>query len=218
LGQKTIGFSYKDLKNAAKNFENTEIIQLQQDESPEAYILVIRNGLSQLTTKDLFKQLTDLDWDKKAKMYGRVVNKHARHNLVFGDDSQDPNYEEGKGTIIAFEDVPILNRIRKRLPKYFGEKADNLVAEGNYYYNVTKCGIGFHGDSERTKVIAIRMGESSPLHYQWYKDGSPYGERIMVELNDGDIYVMCSKAVGTDWKKKSIYTLRHATGCDKFVK
>lgn len=29
---------------------------------------------------------------------------------------------------------------------------------------------------------------------------------------------MSEKAVGSDWKKKNIATLRHATGCEKFTK
>lgn len=33
-----------------------------------------------------------------------------------------------------------------------------------------------------------------------------------------DIYLMNEKAVGTDWKKKNSYTLRHTTGCNKFTK
>jgi hypothetical protein len=36
-------------------------------------------------------------------------------------------------------------------------------------------------------------------------------------LGDGDMYVMSEKAVGFDWLKKKIPTLRHATGCDKFT-
>ena len=28
---------------------------------------------------------------------------------------------------------------------------------------------------------------------------------------------MSEKAVGNDWKKKSIYTLRHAAGIDKYI-
>jgi hypothetical protein len=31
------------------------------------------------------------------------------------------------------------------------------------------------------------------------------------------MYVMTDKAVGFDWKKKSIMTLRHAAGSDKFL-
>ena len=90
----------------------------------------------------------------------------------------------------------------------------------HYYYDKYVCGIGFHGDSERRKVIGIRLGngESTPLHYQWFKNGEAIGERIILQLNGGDIYVMSEKAVGTDWKKRLIYTLRHATGCEKYTK
>lgn len=31
--------------------------------------------------------------------------------------------------------------------------------EGNYYYDINKTGIGFHGDSERKKVIAISLSD-----------------------------------------------------------
>ena len=88
-------------------------------------------------------------------MYGRVVNKHARHNLCFGEAHQAPNYEEGMGTVYAFDEVPLLKKIRSQLGEIIGEKGVNLQAEGNYYYDVNKCGIGFHGDTERKKVIAF---------------------------------------------------------------
>jgi hypothetical protein len=48
--------------------------------------------------------------------------------------------------------------------------------------------------------------------------GKPVGRRAIVELGDRDLYVMSEKAVGTDWKKKIVPTLRHATGCEKFTK
>ena len=38
------------------------------------------------------KEMGNLQWDKKAKMYGKVVNKHARYNICFGNESQDPDY------------------------------------------------------------------------------------------------------------------------------
>ncbi len=50
--------------------------------------------------QELFEELLKLDWDSKAYMYGRVVNKYARHNLCFADEPQEPNYEEGKGRVI----------------------------------------------------------------------------------------------------------------------
>ena len=124
-------------------------------------------------------------------MYGRVVNKHARHNLCFGEAHQEPNYEEGMGTVYAFDEVPNLKQIRYKLGEIIGEKGTNLQAEGNYYYDKSKCGIGFHGDSERRKVIGIRLGneESTPLHYQWFRESEAVGERIIIPLNGGDMYV-----------------------------
>ena len=92
-----------------------------------------------------------------------------------------------------------------------------LAAEGNYYFDVTKCGIGFHGDSERKKVVGVRFGASMPLHYQWFQDGSPVGRRQIINLHCGDLYVMSEKATGHDWKRRSQLTLRHAAGCSKFT-
>ena len=39
-------------------------------------------------------------------------------------------------------------------------------------------------------------------------------ENSQVEINmkGGDIYIMSEKAVGQDWRKRNIYTLRHAAG------
>ena len=33
----------------------------------------------------------------------------------------------------------------------------------------------------------------------------------------GDVYVMTEKAVGSDWKKSTILTLRHSAGCKKYT-
>jgi hypothetical protein len=111
----------------------------------------------------------------------------------------------------------LLSKIRNFLPDFLGEKAKDLMVEGNYYYDVDKCGIGFHGDSERKKVIAIRLGKSIPLHFQWALNGKPIGERIELTLNHGDMYVMSEKATGYDWKTRKIPTLRHAAGAAKFL-
>ena len=88
-----------------------------------------------------------------------------------------------------------------------------MFAEENYYYNLKlkEVGIGFHGDTERRKVIAMRLGESMNLVYQWFYQSEPVGKRIELMLNDGDLYIMSDKAVGQDWMRKKIYTLRHAT-------
>ena len=87
----------------------------------------------------------------------------------------------------------------------------------NYYYDISKCGIGFHGDSERKIVICTRLGATIPMHFQWFYKFKPIGERVIFNANHGDIYIMSEKTVGTDWKKSSIPTLRHAAGSAKFT-
>lgn len=185
----------------------------------EAYILIVPNGINYLlennTSNDLMAELTDLPWDEKAMMYGRVVNKKARHNLCFAENKRKPNYQQGKGRIVAFADVPILSEVRDSLMNILED--NNLVAEGNHYYH-SSCGIGYHGDSERRKVIGVRLGRTTPLVYQWYHQGKSVGEKMIFELNDGDIYIMSEKATGNDWKKKSLYTLRHAAGDNNYTK
>ncbi|MBL4898264.1 MAG: hypothetical protein JKX76_01325 [Colwellia sp.] len=236
------GLSYEDLTNAQGEFERrgyeTELIHLNPGlrgtiyanlTVEDAYVLVIRNGIEWFmgdcvlepdqgtVNESLFQEQSILNHDKKAKMYGRVVNKHARWNLCFADYSQESDYEIGNGTVVAFGDVPLTSTIRENLPNAFGEKAANLYCEGNYYYNNEKTGIGMHGDNERRIVIAARIGASMPLKYQWFYKCKGVGEPIEINLNGGDMYAMSAKAVGTDFKKRNMLTLRHAAGCKKYT-
>jgi len=192
--------------------------------STEAYLLVIKNGVTHLlkgtnkTEEDLYQEHINLKWDTHALMKGSVKNKKARYNLCYSEESQEPDYASGKGRIVAFGELPLLNTIRQRLPEFFGEKANELVAESNLYYNINYNGIGFHGDTERRIVIAIRAGNEFPFRYQWYLNSEAIGTHIDVKLQAGDIYIMSEKAVGSDWKTRKIPTLRHAAGCDDYIK
>jgi hypothetical protein len=184
-----------------------------------AYILVVKDAVNVFANyNSVLNEQKNLNHDKKAFMYGRVVNKTARYNLCFDEYDQEPDYENKKGRIVSYQSVPFTNRIRENLHIPFGSKAKNLTCEGNYYYDNTQCGIGYHGDSERKIVIAIRLGSKMPLCYQWYKNGSTVGEKIPITLSGGDLYAMTEKATGNDWKSKKIYTLRHAAGSNKYTK
>lgn len=204
------GFTIEDLNEINKKLEHktkTEYIILGEG----AAILIIKNDILKLSD-NLYDELSVLDFDKKALMYGRVVNKKARYNLCFADMSQEPAYDKGKGRVIDFQDLPILSKIRKTLPDIFGAKAKKLVAEGNYYHDIDKSYIGYHGDTERKKVIALRLGHAFPLYFQWYLKGEKVGKRTDIMLDHGDIYIMSEKATGNDWKSKNKMTLRHAAG------
>lgn len=228
------GFNYEDLELIKSNMESIgsrcELVEiklpdpsLKQDK--KAYILIIRDGVNhilgysgeELKSEDMYNEQARLDVDKKVKMYGRIVNKNARWNLCFDDKSSEPDYEQGKGRVIAYKDVPVTQTFRTNMSEIFGEKAEDLKGEGNYYYDISKCGIGYHGDSERRKVVGVRLGKTMPIFYQWYYMGNPVGDKVRFDLNGGDVYVMSEKAVGTDWKKRNIPTLRHSAGCEEFT-
>jgi hypothetical protein len=212
-GSEGSGFTVDELRTFSESFENSELHILNtKDEHEEAGVLVIRNYLNDEEHKQLFEEQAKLDFDKKALMYGRVVNKKARWNLCFDDVGHDPDYESGKGRVVSLDDVPLTKNLVNSFPEKFGPKSKNLKGEGNYYYDIKTCGIGWHGDSERRKVIAIRLGGSMDICYRWYHKNSPKDDVFTIPLNGGDLYIMSEKAVGNDWKSSSKYTLRHAAG------
>jgi len=183
-----------------------------------AYFLHAKNGVSCFCDPDqLLAEQDALPWDTKFFSYGEVKNKIARHNLCFANFSQEPDYEQKMGRVIAFDQLPLLNQVKAGIEQAVGEKGRNLIAEGNYYYDVNKCYIGYHGDKERRKVFAIRLGAPFPFYYQWFHQWKPVGTRGTLMMTHGDFYIMSEKAVGTDWKYPSLITLRHAAGPEKKV-
>lgn len=218
------GFTFQDLQRAQQWFEqhNVEcyLIDLKQylpddykQNTDDAYLLVARQAVDTIVDSNkLYQEQFVLEKDTKAFMYGRVVNKKARHNLCFADHDQVADYPNGKGTVVAFSHLPYLSALRDQLDVIVGDKAQNMLAEANYYYDTTKTFISMHGDTERKRVIGIRLGSPFTLHYQWYHKSQPVGPRMEFPLVHGDIYIMSEKTVGFDWKKKNIPTLRHAAG------
>lgn len=231
LAQK--GFSIEIMEQAKSWFESKgivcELVNLHNSlpdalrlPAMQAYVLVARNGLASLLADDegsdkFFEEQDRLEKDKHFLNKGRVCNKIARHNLCFAEASQEPDYAAGKGRVIAFDRVPLLSNVRDKLGEVLGPCGENLAAEGNYYYKPHECGIGFHGDSERRKVVGVRVGVSTPLHFLWFQNSKPVSSRIVFRLNHGDVYIMSDKATGNDWKKKLVPTLRHAAGASKYL-
>jgi hypothetical protein len=230
------GFTREELIHVKRWFKakgaETKLIKLHHylphdndiKKANKAWVLVIKKGVNLILNdnngaNNLYNEQNALQKDKKALMYGRVVSKHARHNLCFGDNAIAANYEVGQGTVVAFDTVPFTKRIRETLGTILPTMND-LQLEGNYYYDVKTCGISFHGDSERLKVVGTRLGATIPLVYCWFHDNKPITDVISnddMRLDHGDIYIMSEKAVGNDWKKKNSYTLRHAAGSKKYI-
>ncbi len=184
-------------------------------------VLVIKDAVNTMLkgkAKELLTELSGMKWDKKARMRGRVVNKRARWNLCFDEHAQEPDYELGKGRIVPYKNAPLLKALKTQLNDFIGDKSNQLVAEGNYYYDVETCYIGAHGDGERRLVVGVRLGASFPLHFQWYLQGQKVGDSRTILLDHGDVYVMSDVAVGWNWLKRRTPTLRHSAGFEKNLK
>ena len=219
------GYSLEDLERIRAFFEQNgvecELHNLKRDETDDAFVLIMREGAKMLANLDKLKtELTDFEWDRKYfdTRRNRVLNKHARANVCFSDESEEPDYENKKGRIVGWDAVPEVAKIREMLMNIIGEKANGMVCEGNRYFDLKKCGIGFHGDAERRQVIGVRLGESMRMQWCWFKQSLAHGDKFEFVFNDGDMYVMSEKAVGADWKRRNIWTLRHAAGADKYLK
>jgi len=179
------------------------------------------------TMKDLFNELNKVTWDTQYwdNRKKKVLNKRARANNCFDDYSQTANINEGKGSVHNFKDLPLLSLVRKMLYEMFGDKVKLFIAEGNRYEDggAKKHGIGWHGDAERRIVACIRLmgaeGATMPMHFQYFWQWKQIGQRLIMPLDAGDLYVMSEGAVGTDWLKKPLEIIpRHATGAEKYTK
>ena len=194
-------------------------------------------------TKKVYRELASRRWDaeyldpnkyrteivdgEEVKVRGRPMTKRARTNLCFvAGREQEPAVLEGKGSIYDLKKMGALftgvEKLKEQIAAGLIEigsktKVEINVVEGNRYYNLKNTGIGFHGDTERVVVICISIGcDDYPMRWQWFKDGMPVGKSINITLNSGDVYIMSEKAVGSDWKLSSKYTLRHSAGAQKY--
>jgi len=222
-----------------------KIVSLPKEDQARVLLLRDWAGVwcGQDWTKQVYRELASRQWDaeyldpnkyrteivdgQEVRVRGKRLNKLARTNLCFvADREQEPAVYEGKGTIYDLKKMESLNSGVEKLKEQIATglieigsetKVEINVVEGNRYYNLKKTGIGFHGDTERVVVICISIGcNNYPMRWQWFKAGMPVGEPIDVILNCGDVYIMSEKAVGAEWKKSSIYTLRHSAGAEKY--
>jgi len=195
-----------------------------------AQVLVVRGGVNAILQNpcgaDELEQEVDKDatidskiWSRKHK---RVVNKNARWNNCFAPKSQKSDIVNKKGTVVGYDDVPLLKRMidwfyDAETEFYDKEEAVRMIGEGNYYYDES-CGIGAHGDAERWKAIGIRLGLCAPLGYRWRLRGKGVGKKMVFKFEHGDMYIMSEKAVGRFWKRRASLQLVHAAGAENYMK
>lgn len=216
------GFTKDEMLAAQQKFEKKGIKckildlndALPKDVKAEAaHVMVIKDACAQAYNVDpvaLREEIKALHWDQTKLMRGKEKTSRARRNVCFGPEDIEADIENGQGTVVSWNKVPLLKKIRDTIAQDLGTKAHNLQGEGNFYFHV-KAGIGLHGDSERRLVIAIRLGEPLRFHFQWFHRSLPIGIRITIDdIVEGDMYIMSEKATGWDWKSNSQITLRHA--------
>jgi hypothetical protein len=218
------GYTSNELNIISSYFEEKEIEKIDLTDylghnmyngrKPE--LLIIRNAIE--NHAEIFTELNNLEWDSRYYDTRRqkVLNKHARTNLCFSNFSQTADFENKKGTVVNYNTLPQLSIAKNIIIQSINET--NLECEGNKYQDINKNGIGWHGDAERKKVIGLRLGASMPICFNWFKDSKSIGTTFSTNINSGDIYIMSEKTTGYDWKKRSIYTLRHSAGSDKYTK
>ena len=225
------GLSRTFLQDICKNSDY--VLHHLRCEDDAGLVVVVPNGVERLlgamgdrqkkpAAQALYEEILGQSFDNQ--FYNvkrrRVMYKHGRLNNCFADIEQAPQLSVGKGTVVNFSSVPLLSKLRQRLPSLVADSdakklLSNLYAETNLYVNVRKksTGIGFHGDTERSLVVGVRLGPAQqPLRFQWFRRSEKQGAEYIVNLEEGDIYIMCEKAVGGDWLRKKKLTLRHGVG------
>ena len=193
-------------------------VEIEGKEPEPAYFMLVKNFLAPKVHEKYLKELGSYDWDDKYfdTRRKKVLNKHARTNVCYGETHRDSDFENKKGTIISYEESPLVFRLKQVVEILM--KDHDLIVEGNKYLNVKKNGIGPHGDTERVVVACLRVGEMMPMKYGWFHKSKVVGKTLTVDVPGGSLYFMSEKAVGADWKSRSKYTLRHAAGAPKYLK
>jgi len=195
------GFNRVDLERFADSFQKFGLKcemhclnDLFDGNTADAHVLVVRKGVRMFLKgendeNDLRSEMDGFEWDDKYfdTRRQKVLNKRARTNVCFGFRSSEPDYERKKGRVVGFDQVKCLNMVKVGLKETLGGKCAELVCEGNRYFDLKKCGIGFHGDGERRKVVACRLGSDMDLHFNWFIRSRTVGEKLELTLGNGDM-------------------------------
>ena len=228
-GRKGAGLEYEDLKKIRDCTHGT-IYNLSDfyKDAPDAYVLYVpctkRNKKKKTLADALWKDVNKMgkdDMDTQAWFRRKLMNKIARWNFNVADIEQKGDMSKKIMTLYKFDKFPALETMRNVLSdigdKTGIERMKNLYAEANVYYK-KGCGIGWHGDKERGIVIGWNLGEPRYIHWNMYHRSKPCGAPFRIQLKHGDMYMMCNKAGGQDWKKSSLKTYRHMAGDDAWCK
>jgi hypothetical protein len=230
IGEKGTALDYDDVADLHEHLRqefSCEFIDMStfdpKNNAPvKACVLIVRGYFDNAIFDELLT-VKPAYVDRHMWSYGKCKNKNARWNTNMTDaavegDIPNPNPKKRCSSQIPFSEYPAAKCARKSLHELgikSGLDLKDLKMEVNYYF--PKGYIGRHGDVERNLVIGGSVGTTDRV-IQWceYLRGKP-GKTYQAVLKPGDMYIMCGKASGVDWKKSSILTFRHCAGSQAFV-
>jgi hypothetical protein len=184
----------------------------------DAYLMVVRDFLTPEVHKAFKEEMQSYEWDSQYwdTRRSKVLNKLARANVCYGKMGRAANYEAKQGTIIGYDESPLVENLLQVVEILM--KDEGLIVEGNQYDDVSKNGIGPHGDTERVCVACLRVGASMPMKYGMFWNCKVRGKTFETVINGGDLYFMSEEAVGASWKCRSKWIWRHCAGAEKYLK
>lgn len=181
---------------------NKKLLQFDDRRTEIATVLVLPN----YANNNLYQTLLAIDWDKKILLRNKVVNRVGKYAISIDDTGKEPNYEENKYRVIAYDDVEEVRDLKDNLSKIF--KQDRLSCKGEYNYNHEKLKLKYQG-AKVNNMMCIHLGDPIQMSFKWYFANKPASDSMEFTLNHGDLYIMSEKATGHDYKLKKNPILKH---------
>lgn len=212
------GYSPTRLRELHARFPDTtclhELRKLCADPRADDACVLVARLPHRVADETLVEMQSVVNYSEYAHRYGKKVKARSRNVGFLGSTSapEDPDVNAPAKT--AWADLPGCTRVRETLHALL-EDGGASEAVAIRYNNVDECGIRWHGDAERSKTLIARFGSNSarhPLFFMWYCNNVPISEPYAIPLAHGEVAIPSFKAVGSDYKRSSIPTLRHATG------
>lgn len=182
----------------------------------DACVLVIK--LPQETADGALHEMqNNVRYSLFKRAYGRSVRAKSRNISYVSNFTAPEDPDTNAPSVTDWSDLPHCQKAKQILNDALSDtEAAHAVAIR--YEDYKTCGVRWHGDAERSKTLVVRLGPNSkhhPFYLMWYYNHKPISDPFPIHLDHGEVCIPSIKAVGSDFKKSSIPTLRHATG---FVK
>jgi hypothetical protein len=181
----------------------------QSSGTNDAVVWVIKNGINLLMNDKNYA--TKMFEEQDRTPYDRVMFHHRiqrlckdrlQYSTIFGQQGQTHSDDYKQPTVIAYNQVPHLQKLRQFLPELLGDKAKDLNCKGTYYFR-QELGARFLGKAEQKLAICCSLGRATTLRVlQRLPKHSPVRYKsITIRLEHGDLYIVSEKA-GTSNKTK----------------